>query len=270
MKERFRAISAGRLVGVFGEPRPDGAHGGAAFRQRPHRDQLAADRGVGVAGLGGIGDAHLAAFDEAEAGRALDVDVEGIDRIGDIGDLEPLPAERAALLRSRRGRNRGRVRRRSSGRSGSRARCPAEDCPGRSRRGRRAARRAGCGTRPRADASRQRWARSSRCRRPARHAAGPRGGRNSPRRRPVRRPRQRPPAGHRRGGWRRRARRGSRPIRRRLGGCSASDGGAAAKGGERCRVIVVGPAGDVGEGDRDQVEARSGAALHGRAGRARG
>ena len=83
---------------VVGKPRADGAHGGAALLERAHRDQLAADRSVGVAGLGGIGDAHLAAFQKAEAGRALDMDVEGIDRVGDPGDLEPLPSERAALF----------------------------------------------------------------------------------------------------------------------------------------------------------------------------
>ena len=35
-----------RLVRVVGQPRADGAHRRAALRQRPHRDQLAADAGL--------------------------------------------------------------------------------------------------------------------------------------------------------------------------------------------------------------------------------
>ncbi len=53
-----------------------------------------------MAALGGIGDPHLAAALEAQPGGALDMDEEGVDRVGEPSDLEPPAVKRAALDRA--------------------------------------------------------------------------------------------------------------------------------------------------------------------------
>ena len=78
-----------------GEPGADRLHGRGAGRQRTALDEHAPDRRIGVAGLGRVGEPDDASVGEPYAGRALDVDEEGVDRVGEPDQFQPAPLERA-------------------------------------------------------------------------------------------------------------------------------------------------------------------------------
>ena len=66
-------------------------------RERAARDQLAADRDVGVTVLRRVADAQVGAVGELDAAGALNVEKERVDRVVDPEQLEAAPVERARL-----------------------------------------------------------------------------------------------------------------------------------------------------------------------------
>ena len=81
--------------------------------ERPVLDQHAADRRVGVAALRRIGHPHGAAVGKRDARGALDVDEEGVDRIGEPDELQAAAGKGAGLDRRAVGIFGEAVRRRS-------------------------------------------------------------------------------------------------------------------------------------------------------------